>query len=198
MKKRKGDLMSRKDVERLLLDISSNQRDHDQAQQSMTALKEYITTDPDMMRSFFDKIASYLYRKNVSVRIRATSLLLELSNHLTDLQFEGILPIILRQLESDSIIVIGNIATYIPNVIIKRPRIEEQILKKINEVDKKKFKTRNWNIVKASLIEAMDQFMDYSIHEEMIIKFIKQARLSTSPKTRKIANKVLKSRNLIE
>jgi hypothetical protein len=190
--------MLRKDVEKLLLDISSNQRDHDAAQQAYIHLKELITTDSDLMKSYWDKIVSYLYRKNVYVRLRAASLLFELSPYVSDQQFDNILPVLLRQLESDSIVVASTFASHIPKLIMARPYLEEMILKRIFETDKWKSSSRNWQIVKASLIEALDQILDYSSKEDMIIRYIKQARLSSSPKTRKIANRVLKIRKLID
>jgi|GEM_PF-2413594 len=189
--------MLRKDAEKLMLDISSNQRDHDAAHQAFIILKEAIKSEPEMMKSYWDKIASYLYRKNVSVRVRATLLLGDLIPYVDHEQFDAIFNTLLRQMESDSVVVASTFASIIPQIIKSKPDFEERIMKRILDTDKIKHKNRHWQIIKNSIVEAMDQYMDYSLKDDRVIDFIKGASQSSSPKTKKTAKRILKKRNII-
>jgi len=188
--------MLRKDVERLLLDISSNQRDHDAAQQAFLIIRETIKLEPELMKSYWDKIVSYLYRKNVYVRVRATVLLGDLCGLVQADVLDAVFPALLRQIESDSIIVASTFASIIPYLIRIRTDYEEKITKRIIETDKSKSKNRHWQIIKNSIMEAMDQYLDFSSQDEVLVQFIKNATNSSSSKTRKTAKRILKKRNL--
>jgi hypothetical protein len=109
---------------------------------------------------------------------------------------DAVFPALLRQIESDSIIVASTFASIIPYLIRIRTDYEEKITKRIIETDKSKSKNRHWQIIKNSIMEAMDQYLDFSSQDEVLVQFIKNATNSSSSKTRKTAKRILKKRNL--
>jgi len=91
---------------------------------------------------------------------------------------------------NDSVIVAGHLAASSGKIAKAKPELQTKITNKLLNIDKTNQKHKD--LVKASAIEAFDEYFEEAKNKKEILGFIKDQLNCKSPKTRKEAKKFLK------
>jgi len=124
------------------------------------------------------------YWKLIAVRIIAN-----LTKADTENKFEKIFDKY-YDLFNDSVIVAGHLAANSGKIAKAKPKLQTKITNKLLNIDKTKQKHKD--LVKASVIEAFDEYFEEVENKEKILQFVKDQLKCKSPKTRKKAKEFMK------
>ena len=109
----------------------------------------------------------------------------------TEKKFEQLFEEYYGLLDDESVIPASHLAARSGEIARAKPELARRITKKLLSIDQTHHKPHRKELVKASAIEAFDEYFEESEDKERIIQFVRQQLNSESPKARKAAKRFL-------
>jgi len=129
------------------------------------------------------------YKKLIGLRLIANLVKVDTKN-----KFEEIFDEYYSILDEDKTMTAGHLASVSGKIAIAKPELQSKITDKLLNIDNT-HKGKQKELIKAYAIEAFDDYYKDAENKEKIIEFVKKQLDSSSPKTRKKAEKILEKWN---
>lgn len=159
---------------------------------SFRALLIISEEHPEVLYPHWGYFSGLLSSENSYHRYIAVYMIANLTRVDTENKFEGISNGYLNLLNDKSVMVAGHLAVNLGKIVKAKPNLQMKITKMLLDIDKTYPRPDRRDLIKGSVIEALDQYFAEAKDQERIIEFVKEQLESTSPKTRKKAKEFLK------
>jgi hypothetical protein len=107
-------------------------------------------------------------------------------------RFETIFDTFYNLLDDESVMIAGHIAGLSGKVAKAKPDLQPRITQKLLGIDETHFEQGHKDLLKSYAIESFDVYFEEANNQETIIEFVRQQLDCSSPKTRKVAKRLLK------
>lgn len=148
-------------------------------------------THPEVLYPHWDYIADLLGSTNSYAKYIAVYLIANLTKIDTENKFDKIFDIYYSILEGKKTMTAAHVAAMSGKIARYKPVFKEKITEKLLNIDTIHKGTQK-ELIKGYAIHALDEYIEEIENREPILKFVQEQLQSTSPKTRKIAEKFLK------
>lgn len=158
---------------------------------SFRALLIISEEHPEVLYPHWDHFSDLLTSENAYHRYIAVHMIANLTRVDTENKFERMSSGYLNLLNDKSVMVAGHLAVNLGKVAKAKAHLQRKITKMLVDIDKTYPRPERRDLMKGSVIEALDQYFAEAKDKERIIEFVKEQLESNSPKTRKKAKEFL-------
>jgi len=154
----------------------------------------YLITEehPQKLYPKWDYLAKFLDSDNTYHKLSAVHLLANLTKVDKNNKFEKIFAKFYGLLEDKSFITAAYVCGVSGKIALAKPKLQTKITNRLLKIDKTHHQQERKDLVKASIIEAFEQYFDQAKNKKKITEFVRQQLNCQSPKTKKAAKKFLK------
>jgi len=150
---------------------------------------------PRILYPQWDYLAQFLESDNTYHKLSAVLLLANLTKVDKDNKFEKVFDRFYGLLNDKSFITAAYVAGASGKIVKAKPKLQTRITNRLLSIDKTHHQQERKDLVKASIIEAFEEYFDQTRNKKRIIEFVKKQLNCKSPKTRKTAKEFLKQLN---
>ena len=158
---------------------------------SFKALMFVIDERPALLYDEWGRFVNMLHSDNAYHRYIATYLLAGLTEADFENRFERILPEYLALLDDESVMVAAHAAGSAAKIVQAKPELEPRITGKMLVVGKTHHTRSRKELIKGYAIESFIQYYPRAQQKEKILEFAQKQLKSKSPRTKKMAKKLL-------
>jgi hypothetical protein len=139
----------------------------------------------------WDYLTKFLESDNTYHKLSAIHLLANLIKVDKDGKFEKIFNKFYGLLDDKSFITAAYVAGASGKIAVAKPKLQTRITNRLLSIDKTHHEQERKDLVKASIIEAFQEYFDQTRNKKRILEFVKKQLNCKSPKTRKTAKEFL-------
>ena len=150
---------------------------------------------PQALYSNWDYFVKFLDSDNTYHKLSAILLLANLTKADKNNKFEKVFGRFYGLLNDRSFITAAYLAGASGKIVKAKPKLQTRITNRLLSIDKTHHEQERKDLVKASIIEAFEEYFDQAKNKKKIIEFVKKQLNCKSPKTRKAAKEFLKRLN---
>jgi len=150
---------------------------------------------PRILYPQWDYFAQFLESDNTYHKLSAIHILANLTKADTRGKFEKMFDRFYGLLDDKSFITAAYLAGASGKIARAKPKLQAKITNRLLSIDKTHHQQERKDLVKASIIEAFEEYFDQTRNKKRIIEFVKKQLNCKSPKTRKTAKEFLKRLN---
>jgi hypothetical protein len=143
----------------------------------------------------WDYLTKFLDSDNTYHKLSAIHLLANLTKVDKDGKFEKIFNKFYGLLDDKSFITAVYVAGASGQIVKAKPKLQTRITNRLLSIDKTHHEQERKDLVKASIIEAFQEYFDQARNKKRILEFVKKQLNCKSPKTKKTAKEFLKRLN---
>lgn len=147
---------------------------------------------PQKLYPKWDYLVKFLDSDNTYHKLSAMHLLANLTKVDKKNKFEKIFAKFYGLLEDKSFITAAYVCGVSGKIALAKPKLQTKITNRLLNIDKTHHQQERIDLVKASIIEAFEQYFDKAKNKKKITEFVRQQLDCQSPKTKKAAKKFLK------
>ena len=150
---------------------------------------------PRILYPQWDYFAKFLESDNTYHKLSAIHILANLIKADTRGKFEKMFDQFCGLLDDKSFITAAYLAGASGKIAKAKPKLQAKITNMLLSIDKTHHQQERKDLVKASIIEAFEEYFDQTRNKKRILEFVKKQLNCESPKTRKIAKEFMKRLN---
>lgn len=150
---------------------------------------------PQTLYSNWDYFVKFLDSDNTYHKLSAVLLLANLTKVDKDNKFEKVFDRFYGLLNDKSFITAAYVAGASGKIVKAKPKLQTRITNRLLSIDRTHHEQERKDLVKASIIEAFEEYFDQTRNKKRILEFVEEQLNCESPKTRKIAKKFMKRLN---
>jgi hypothetical protein len=143
----------------------------------------------------WDYFAQFLKSDNTYHKLSAIHILANLIKADTKGKFEKMFDRFYGLLDDKSFITAAYLAGASGKIARAKPKLQAKITNRLLSIDKTHHEQERKDLVKASIIEAFEEYFDQTRNKKSILEFIEKQLNCKSPKTKKAAKEFLKRLN---
>ena len=153
----------------------------------------YITEQhPQSLYPHWDSLVEFLDSDNTYHKLSVVHLLANLTRIDNKNKFEKIFEKYYGLLDDKSFITAAYVCSASGKIAKAKPKLQTKITNRLLNIDKTHHEQERKDLVKASIIEAFEEYFNQAKNKKKILKFVEQQLDCQSPKTRKAAKEFLK------
>ncbi len=153
----------------------------------------FITEEqPQSLYPHWDYLVEFLDSDNTYHKLSSVHLLANLTRIDNKNKFEKIFEKYYGLLDDKSFITAAYLAGASGKIAKAKPKLQTKITNRLLNIDKTHHEQERKDLVKASIIEAFEEYYEQAKNKKKILKFVEQQLNCQSPKTRKAAKEFLK------
>jgi hypothetical protein len=146
---------------------------------------------PQTLYSKWDYFEEFLESDNTYHKLSAVLLLANLTQIDKDNKFERLFDRYYDLLDDKSFITAAYVAGASGKIARAKPRLRTRITNRLLNIDKTHHNPERKDLVKASIIEAFEEYINQTRNKNRIVDFVQQQLNCRSPKTKKAAKEFL-------
>ena len=150
---------------------------------------------PRILYPQWDYFAQFLKSDNTYHKLSAIHILANLIKADTKGKFEKMFDRFYGLLDDKSFITAAYLAGASGKIARAKPKLQAKITNRLLSIDKTHHQQERKDLVKASIIEAFEEYFDQTRNKKRILEFVEKQLNCESPKTRKIAKEFMKRLN---
>lgn len=150
---------------------------------------------PRILYPQWDYFAQFLKSDNTYHKLSAIHILANLIKADTRGKFEKMFDRFYRLLDDKSFITAAYLAGASGKIARAKPKLQAKITNRLLSIDKTHHQQERKDLVKASIIEAFEEYFDQTRNKKRILEFVEKQLSCESPKTRKTAKEFMKRLN---
>jgi hypothetical protein len=150
---------------------------------------------PRILYPQWDYFAQFLKSDNTYHKLSAIHILANLIKADTRGKFEKMFDRFYGLLDDKSFITAAYLAGASGKIARAKPKLQAKITNRLLSIDKTHHEQERKDLVKASIIEAFEEYFDQTRNKKRILEFVEKQLNCESPKTRKIAKEFMKRLN---
>ncbi len=178
-------------LQALLAGISPETRKAPLRENSSQALMYMAETWPEVLLPHWAYFVGLLKSDNGFSKYAAIYILTSLARLSDQRLFERTFNLYYDLLDDESVMVASHAARNSGRLVKAHPAWQAKITQRLLAIGQTHFDARRQDLIKAYIIEALDEYMDVAQPKAKILAFVKQQVDCTSPKTRKLAKAFL-------
>jgi hypothetical protein len=178
-------------LQALLAGISPEGKKAPLRENSSQALMYMAETWPEVLWPHWDYFVGLLKSDNGFSKYAAIYILTSLVRIDDQGRFEKAFNTYYGLLDDESVMVASHAAKNSSHVVRAKPALEAKITRRLLAIGKTHFEASRQDLIKAYMIEALDEYMDMAQEKARILAFVKEQLACQSPKTRKLAKAFL-------
>jgi len=154
----------------------------------------YLITEehPQALYPSWDYLVKFLDSDNTYHKLSAVHLLANLTKVDKGNKFEKVFEKFYGLLEDKSFITAAYVCGVSGKIVKAKPKLQTKITNRLLGIDKTGHNQERKDLVKASIIEAFEEYFDQTKNKKRIVEFVERQLNCESPKTRKAAKEFLK------
>jgi hypothetical protein len=150
---------------------------------------------PRILYPQWDYFTQFLKSDNTYHKLSAIHILANLIKADTRGKFEKMFDRFYGLLDDKSFITAAYLAGASGKIARAKPKLQAKITNRLLSIDKTHHQQERKDLVKASIIEAFEEYFDQTRYKKRILEFVEKQLNCESPKTRKIAKEFMKRLN---
>jgi hypothetical protein len=150
---------------------------------------------PRILYPQWDYFTQFLKSDNTYHKLSAIHILANLIKADTKGKFEKMFDRFYRLLDDKSFITAAYLAGASGKIARAKPKLQAKITNRLLSIDETHHQQERKDLVKASIIEAFEEYFDQTRNKKRILEFVEKQLNCESPKTRKIAKEFMKRLN---
>jgi len=150
---------------------------------------------PRILYPQWDYFAQFLKSDNTYHKLSAIHILANLIKADTKGKFEKMFDRFYGLLDDKSFITAAYLAGASGKIARAKPKLQAKITNRLLSIDKTHHQQERKDLVKASIIEAFEEYFEQTRNKKRILEFVEKQLNCESPKTRKIAKEFMKRLN---
>ncbi|UCE48597.1 MAG: hypothetical protein JSW47_00305 [Phycisphaerales bacterium] len=150
---------------------------------------------PETLYSSWDYLVKFLDSDNTYHKLSAVILLANITSVDRDDKFEKIFDKFYGLLDDKSFITAAYVSQASGKIALAKPKLQTKITNRLLRIDQTHHEQERKDLVKASIIEAFEQYYDQTRNKKKMFEFVERQLSCKSPKTRRKAGEFLERLN---